>query len=139
MQVYCTEVHEAAFVSVFPAFRASGELAHLARAIALQAIGNRFKSGILHLLEKKRYLTGTGKETQSKRRKGARRKPYDAARGKEQYGQAKQRSGADAQGGRCEEGRGKLRKAGGRGTHPLIPGFPNGVTRTPLGVHRAHE
>lgn len=28
-----------------------------------------------------------------------------------------------------EEGRGKLRKATGRGTHPEIRGFPNGVTR----------
>ena len=38
-----------------------------------------------------------------------------------------------------DEGRGKLRKAGGRSTHPVIPGFPNGVTRTPRGVHLAHE
>ncbi len=28
-----------------------------------------------------------------------------------------------------EEGRGKLRKAWGRSTHPLIPRLPNGVTR----------
>jgi hypothetical protein len=28
-----------------------------------------------------------------------------------------------------EEGRGKLRKAGGSGTHALIPGWPNGATR----------
>ena len=38
-----------------------------------------------------------------------------------------------------DEGRGKLRKARGRSTHPWIPGFPNGVTRTPRGVHRADE
>ena len=31
-----------------------------------------------------------------------------------------------------EEGRGKLRKAGGRSKHPTIPGLPNGVTRMPL-------
>ena len=28
-----------------------------------------------------------------------------------------------------DEGRGKLRKARGRSTHPEIPGWPNGVTR----------
>ena len=28
-----------------------------------------------------------------------------------------------------EEGRGQLRKAGGRSRHPTIPGCPNGVTR----------
>ena len=28
-----------------------------------------------------------------------------------------------------EEGRGKLRKASGRSTHPVIRGLPNGVTR----------
>ena len=34
-----------------------------------------------------------------------------------------------------DEGRGKLRKAGGRSTHPVIPGCPNGVTRTAQAVH----
>ena len=34
-----------------------------------------------------------------------------------------------------EEGRGKLREAAGRGTHPLIRGCPNGVTRTARAVH----
>ena len=29
-----------------------------------------------------------------------------------------------------EEGRGKLRKALGRSKHPLIQGYPNGVTRS---------
>ena len=28
-----------------------------------------------------------------------------------------------------EEGRGKLRKASGRSKHPMIRGYPNGVTR----------
>ena len=39
------------------------------------------------------------------------------------------RSMADAWEPEGEEGRGKLRKAGGRSKHPLIPGLPNGVTR----------
>jgi len=34
-----------------------------------------------------------------------------------------------------EEGRGRLRKARGRSERPLIPGFPNGVTRTARAVH----
>jgi hypothetical protein len=49
----------------------------------------------------------------------------------------------DAWAHRGEEGRGKLRKARGRGTHPESPRWPNGGTRpgaipviTPLGVRR---
>ena len=38
-----------------------------------------------------------------------------------------------------EEGRGKLRKARGRSTHPVIPGSPNGVTPVPRGTDRACE
>ena len=34
-----------------------------------------------------------------------------------------------------EEGRDKLRKAGGRSTYPVIPGCPNGVIRQPEGCH----
>ncbi len=41
------------------------------------------------------------------------------------------RSMADAWEPEGEEGRGKLRKAGGRSKHPMIPGWPNGVTRMP--------
>ena len=36
-----------------------------------------------------------------------------------------------------DEGRGKLRKAAERSTHPETRRFPNGVTRTPRGVHRS--
>src|SRR5215207_6651666 len=49
----------------------------------------------------------------------------------------------DAWAHRGEEGRGKLRKARGRGTHPVSPRWPNGGTRplaraviTPTGVRR---
>jgi len=38
-----------------------------------------------------------------------------------------------------DEGRDKLRKAAGRSTYPVIRRLPNGVTRTPRGVHRARE
>ena len=31
---------------------------------------------------------------------------------------------------RGDEGRGTLRKAAGRGEHPLIRGYPNGATRS---------
>ena len=36
---------------------------------------------------------------------------------------------ADALAAAGDEGRGKLRKARVRSTHPLTPGYPNGVTR----------
>ena len=45
------------------------------------------------------------------------------------------RSTADAVEPLGEEGRGRPRKARGRSERPLIPGFPNGVTRTARAVH----
>ena len=44
-------------------------------------------------------------------------------------------STADALEPHGDEGRGRPRKARGRSEHPLIPGFPNGVTRMPQGMH----
>ena len=38
-----------------------------------------------------------------------------------------------------EEGRGKLRKAAERSTHPLTRRFPNGVTQGKRFPYRAHE
>ena len=45
------------------------------------------------------------------------------------YGQANYEFMVDVLESYGDEGRGKLRKAWGRSTHPLIPRLPNGVTR----------
>ena len=38
-----------------------------------------------------------------------------------------------------EEGRDKLRKAGGRSTYPVIPGYPNGVIQYLRRYYPMHE
>jgi len=55
--------------------------------------------------------------------------------GERQYGQAKTGFMVDALAYSGDEGRGKLRKATGRGKHPLIRRWPNGVTRRERSRH----
>ena len=77
--------------------------------------------------------TREGKTNKKRRKKAFREPTLEGAEGT--IWSSENRSMADALEPSGEEGRGRLRKARGRSERPLIPGFPNGVTRTARAVH----